>query len=638
MVKKSLFLGLLTLCVLSYAQAQSSDVEGQTLSYVDIVRTLRLTEQSPEQRQELIKKLSDFPSSQALHSLRQVIALDPAPQMVEEARHTFLKIQRFLNQEDELALAVQYKGKSYILRKTLFEEEMSAPQWRGNALGFVRWFILDKILDIELDLQAQNRFTGSLYSSRGQGRMLPTRKQLMRQVEKKFQELTRPYDKDESKRTELINHLFSEGSFSSVEKAYYSESKIKHFLWSEWRKTTKERVTEIYTRQAKAEVLRFLIEQKLGRMGSGRDDFGPSRVIEEYRKFQLIHDEFLKRVSQEGLTPETLETFWSAHPALQVLIQAPKSKIRKVAFTFPSLKEYHEKDPAHFEDAKASVVSFYQEVLSPEFLDILKVECRSVFELKIDPSLQLKEDLQDYADQIEADINRQKKLLVQAIAKFPNITSEKVEAGLDFYFKMIQEILSQEKSEYYMPVEAFVAASEEAKGHYAILDAAQEDLVLRDAVLAFMEFCDRIMIDILKDRIFTHLELRQHQWEEAKNDFSYPAEVTSSEEWIERGQGYEVPEIEFLSFYGKTPKQLGDQEIYYRRQTLNPIFYVYQWLEVQKERLLDFDFSRLQDALYAEKQVQFQTAVEQELLRKYLSYIEIRGTFNFPLRLEDLGL
>ena len=74
------------------------------------------------------------------------------------------------------------------------------------------------------------------------------------------------------------------------------------------------------------------------------------------------------------------------------------------------------------------------------------------------------------------------------------------------------------------------------------------------------------------------------------------------------------------------------------RQTLSPALYVYQWIEAQKERLLDFDFSKLQEALYAQKQSQLRPTIEQELLRKYLPSIELHGTFNFPLRLEDLGL
>ena len=212
-----------------------------------------------------------------------------------------------------------------------------------------------------------------------------------------------------------------------------------------------------------------------------------------------------------------------------------------------------------------------------------------------------------------------------------------MEAALNFYFKTIPEILFQEKSHFYTPMEAFVAASEEAKGRYVALAETQEDLALRDAGLAFMEFCDRIMLEILKDRIFSHLELRRHQWEEEKG-ISYPAEISVQEEWIERGQNYEVPEIEFLSFYGKRPKQPGDQEVYYLRRTLNPALYVYHWLEVQKEHLLDFDFSKLQNALYAQKQGQMYPLIEQELLRKYLPYVELHGTFNFPLRLEDLGL
>ncbi|MBI2646813.1 MAG: hypothetical protein HYW85_07305 [Deltaproteobacteria bacterium] len=634
MVKKSFVFIVLTLCLFSYAGAQ-------TLSYVDIVRKLRLTEQNVEQRQALIKKVSDFPSSQALSFLSQLIALEPHPQLIEEARRASQRIRRFLNQEDESALAVRYKDKNYTLRKTLFEEEVMGSEWRGDVLEFVRWFILDKILDIEIDLQAQNRLSQTLYSSRGQGRRLPTRVELERQIEEKFQSIIRPYDEDKSKRTELINHLFSEISFSSFEYAYYTEPKIKHFLWMEWRTTTKEHLTKAYMRQAKTEVLRYLVEQRLERMGYGRDDFGPSRVREKYREIQWDYEEFVKQYSKEGLTPEMLETFLNAHPALQVLVQPPRVKIQKIKFSFPALKTYQEKDSAHFEEAKAVVSSFYQEVVSPEFLEVLKAECRSIFELKNQPlSVEPKEDSQAYADQIEADINRQKEFLAQALGKFPDVTPEKVGAALDFYFKTMKDILSQEKSEYYAPMEAFVAAAEEAKGQYAVsevLDGAQEDLMFRDAVLAFMEFCDRIMIEILKDRIFTHLELRKHQWEEVK-ETSYPAEVSFEEEWIERGQEYEVPEIEFVSFYGKSPKQPGDQEAYYVRQTLNPALYVYQWLEAQKEGLLDFDFSKLQDALYAEKQSQSRPTIQQELLRKYLPYVEVHGTFNFPLRLEDLGL
>ena len=635
MVKKGFIFGLLVLCVCSYAQ-------GQTLSYVDIVRKLRLTEQSPSLRQELIKKISDFPSSQSLSFLSQLIYLEPNPELTQEAKKASLRIRRFLNQEDESALAIRYKDKNYTLRKTLFEEEVTGPEWRGNSLGFVRWFILDKVLDIEIDLQAQNRLSQTLYS-RGQGRRLPTRAQLERQIEEKFREIIRPYDEDESKRTELINHLFSEISFSSFEYAYYTEPKIKHFLWMEWRTTTKEHLTKAYMRQAKTEVLRYLVEQRLERMGNGRDDFGPSRVREKYREIQWDHEAFVKESSQKGLTPEMLDAFLNTHPALQVLVQAPRAKVQKIKFSFPALKIYQEKDAAHFEEAKAIVSSFYQEVLSPEFLEVLKAECRSIFELKNQPlSVGPKEDSQAYADQIEADINRQKEFLAQALGKFPEITPEKVGTALDFYFKTIENILSQEKSEYYAPMEAFVAAAEEAKGQYAVsevLDGEQKDLMFRDAVLAFMEFCDRIMLEILKDRIFTHLELRKHQCPTKEEATAlYPAEVSFEEEWIERGQEYEVPEIEFVSFYGKNPKQPGDQEAYYVRQTLSPALYVYQWLEAQKERLLDFDFSKLQEALYAQKQSQLRPTIEQELLRKYLPSIELHGTFNFPLRLEDLGL
>src|SRR3989338_3217300 len=88
-------------------------------SYIDSVRKLRLTEQSLEQRQALIKKVSDFPSSQTLSFLSQLIALEPHPQLIEEARRASQRIRRFLNQEDELALAIRYKDKNYTLRKTL---------------------------------------------------------------------------------------------------------------------------------------------------------------------------------------------------------------------------------------------------------------------------------------------------------------------------------------------------------------------------------------------------------------------------------------------------------------------------------------------------------------------------------------
>src|SRR3990167_4810656 len=118
MVKKGVIFGLSIFLSLSlFAQDQTS--------YSDIVRALRLTEKNPDQRQALVKKISDFPSSQALSFLNQLVFLDPAPQVVEEARRSAQKIRKFLNQDDTLALAVRYKGKDYVLRKTLFEEEVS---------------------------------------------------------------------------------------------------------------------------------------------------------------------------------------------------------------------------------------------------------------------------------------------------------------------------------------------------------------------------------------------------------------------------------------------------------------------------------------------------------------------------------
>ncbi|MBI3019653.1 MAG: hypothetical protein HYY61_07180, partial [Deltaproteobacteria bacterium] len=160
--------------------------ETHALSYLDIVRTLRLTEQGSSLRQAFVKKISDFPSSQALSFLSQLIALEPSSQIVEEARRASQRIHRFLNQEDTSALAIRTKNQNHVLRKTLFEEEVAGPRWRGNVLGFARWFFLDKILDIEIDLQAQNRrLSQTLYSSRAQGRRLPTRAQLKRQIEEK---------------------------------------------------------------------------------------------------------------------------------------------------------------------------------------------------------------------------------------------------------------------------------------------------------------------------------------------------------------------------------------------------------------------------------------------------------------------
>ncbi len=654
MVKKRFVFGLfitLWFCIFSYAGAQES-----SLSYRDLVRALRFKASSVEQRQAFVQKISDFPSSQALSFLQQLIALEPQPSIVEEARRASLKIQRFLNQEDQVVLDFRYKDKKYVLRKTVFEEEVGGPKYGGNASGFVRWFFLDKILDIEMDLQAGKRLEGSLYSSRRQGRLLPTRAQVNQQVEEKFREVIRPYDenvtKDENgtKKEELLAQLLSDIPFSPFERSYYTEPKIKHFLWLKWREETKEQLTKAYVRQAKAEVFRFFVEQKLAQSGNSRDDFGPARVREKYQEFRHRYEDFVrlensaKDPTDLGLTPEKLEAFFNANPALQILIQTPKVKIQKVAFGFPSLEAYQEKDPLHFEEAKAKVASFYQEVLSQDFLAILKTESLSIFDLKSEPLLQSgvsdpskKEDSQNYADQAESDINRQKEALAQALVQFPQVTPEKVQEFLDFYFKTIQDILSQEKSQHAAPMEAFMMAAEEAKGRYAALESSQEDLVLRDAALAFMEFCDRIMLVILKDRIFAHLELRKDQWETEK-EFSYPAEVSAQEEWIERGGRYEVPEIEFISFYGKHPKKEGDQEVYYSRHSLNPALQVYQWLETQADRFLEFDFARLQEALYAEQQLKWRPSLEQELLKKYLPYLKLYSTEDFSLKLEDLGL
>jgi len=373
-------------------------------------------------------------------------------------------------------------------------------------------------------------------------------------------------------------------------------------------------------------------------MKKTRDDFGPLYVREKYRELKALYEAFIKRSSEIGVTPERLETLFREHPAMTVFIEPPQSKLQKVTFSFPSLKEIQKKDPVHFEEAKVHVTSFYQAVVSPEFLDVLKTECRLVFEFKNELLLwsPKKEGVQNYVDQVEEDINRQKKNLAQALVEFPSITYEQVQAALNFYFETIREILSQEKSQYYVPLEAFAAAAEEAKGQYVALGQPQENPTPADAVLAFIEFCDRIMLEILKDRIFTHLELRKHQWEEKK--ISYPAEISLQEEWIERGQGYEIPEIEFLSFYGKNPKKPGDQEVYYVRQTSRPALYGYQWLEVRAERFLDFDFEKLRAALYAQNQEQIRSLIEQELLQKYLPYIEIHGASDFPLGRQDLGL
>src|SRR3989338_9902564 len=131
-------------------------------------------------------------------------------------------------QEEDIALAIRYEDKIHVIRKTVFEEEVRG-LWQGNAASFARWFILDKILDIEIDLEAQRRLSESFrpfYLQRLQERRPPTRAELDRYIEKQFQDQKTEGDE-------------------------------------EYQKQLKEYLTHAYTSQAKGEVLRFLMDQRL---------------------------------------------------------------------------------------------------------------------------------------------------------------------------------------------------------------------------------------------------------------------------------------------------------------------------------------------------------------------------------------
>jgi len=653
MVKKLLFIFLL--------------IPGISISetYSDIVQRLN-SEIDPTVRKTLVLDLAQFPSSHALDFLLQVIELEPNADIVSAARTVRREMQRFLFQEDVVILSFHHQNQDFSLRKTLFQEKIKEDPWKRDAQAFSQFYLLDKILDLEIDTYAGKRISESIYSS-SRGRALPSRSQLDGHVEKSMGDLLKRYEHPLFQEA-LMDKLLLGVNASQGVLEYYTISKLKQYIWRRWMEETKAQIKENIYRQTKKEILKYLIEEELRRKGRYRDDFGPQylrdHISDYHESLKNSYAQFKQNHPDETRTPEEVDQFLKEHSEVKILLRIPKAKLQAVWFTFPSLDVYKEKDPAHAGEAKTLIQGFYRDIFSKEFLGVLEQEALSIFDLDLSVvASDSDRGSKDHIQKLESDLDEQKILLARELKKYSHITQEKLKEALQFYFTMAQEILSQDKTSAYPPAIALVNALEETKGQYL---SSGGDFMLA----ALMWFCGGIMNMKMRDQMFSHLEGRKSQFEKAYHSLisqemtaeekvkifqkviqefqsQYPLEFVFVEpDWISRGENFSIPEIEYTSFYGKDRKKPSDQEVYYFWNDPEPSLTVFQWMELEEEHFLEIDelssdvygqmMSLLQDQLVLTETLKEAPGVQERLFRKYRGDIGLYPTLDLELYEEEL--
>ncbi len=654
----------------------------QEITAQEIVYKLSYEEVNPNQRLGLILQLENFPSLNTLDFLKELIELEPHSEPMREAGRIAHAIERHLTEEDPIILSLNFKKRSFVLRQAEFIARAKEEPWNGNREEYLRSYLFEKFLDFERQENQGKRVSESIYLG-AKSPHIETDSELDRVTQAIFDFQMKPYNENPAQKEEQYQRIMQVYPMSPRVVQYFSEEKVRRYIWKKYEKEMKEEIQRSKQREARRNAFIYGIDQELIHKGRGRDDLGPALLRQRHVDLKAIYEEY-RRINPVGKLNELIEQ----HSEFGYLVERRGVKSQRASFILPSLLEYKKLDPTHFDEAQKRQEAFYKELLSPEFVQVLREECFSIFNLaagtnilarffpNIDKDTLFKQatqillgldetskDAETYEDRLQSNLDRQKIQIANAL-KDIQFSKHELTDILDFYFGTLLKILDSDSSTIYPPILSLGYAMAETKTRYYL--AHQGDLVSQSNQVfavrdAFWEFCGNILVIRLRDLIFSHLESRKKQFEEIYSQLStqkddvhkvdlfekivkefesqYPAEFKYEEpSWVEEGKPRDSMAQQIEQWFFKEDKKLikAETETFYDWSGTFPSLTVIQWMNLRdQEKFFAFHeerdgfriAKRLQNDLVYQEFVKEAPEVGRLIIKKYHSLIQ---TFNDP--------